>query len=168
MDPTLGIAPTAQLAQLTLALERWPLAQWLRESVWVYPALNALHIVAIALLLGATVILDARLLGFAAPVPLAHVARAAWPFAAGGVALALATGPLLFIVQPAEYLANPAFFWKFVLLGAALTNVAIFHLSFPGVLRGERPVSAGVKAVAALSLVLWLAVLFAGRLIAFV
>lgn len=167
MDPTPGMAPAHQLAQLALALERWPPALWLRESIWAYPAVNALHIVAIALLLGATVILDARLLGFAAQVPVAHVARAAWPFAVGGVLLALATGPMLFIVQPAEYLVNPAFFWKFVLLGAALTNVALFHLSFPGVLRGERPVSTGVKAVAALSLLLWLAVLFAGRLIAF-
>lgn len=167
MDPTPGLVPALQLAQLAQALERWPLAQWLRESVWGYPALNALHIVAIGLLLGAIVILDGRLLGLAGKVPLAHVARAAWPVAVAGVVLALVTGPLLFVVQPAEYLVNPAFFWKFVLLGAALTNVAVFHLSFPGVLRGERPVSAGVKLVAALSLLLWLAVLFAGRLIAF-
>ncbi len=157
-------APAAQLAQ---ALERWPLAQWLRESLWGYPVISALHIVAIALLLGATVVLDARLLGFAARVPLEHVARAAWPFAVLGVALALATGPLLFIVQPAEYLVNPAFVWKFVLLIAALANVALFHASFPGVLNGTRPVSAGVRVVAALSLALWLAVLFAGRMIAF-
>jgi len=96
------------------------------------------------------------------------VVQAAWPFSVAGVALAVGTGPLLFVVQPAEYLVNRAFFWKLLLLCAALANVALFHASFAGVLRGARPVVRGVRVQAVLSLLLWLGVLLAGRMIAFV
>lgn len=149
------------------SLETTAPARWLQQSVWGYPVVSALHLVAIALLLGAITVLDARLLGFARQVPVAHVARVAWPFAVAGVMLALITGPLLFIVQPGDYLVNPAFFWKLLLLLAAFANVAWFHLRFGTVLHGREP-TAGVRWVAALSIALWLAVLFAGRMIAFV
>lgn len=157
-----AVVPAAQ------ALEKTPLAQWLQQSLWGYPLLSALHLVAIALLLGAITVLDARLLGFARRVPVPHVARSAWPFAAAGALLAVCTGPLLFIVQPGDYLVNPAFFWKLLLLVAAFGNVALFHLAFGRALSGERDLTAGVRAVAVLSVLLWLAVLFAGRMIAFV
>lgn len=163
-----AVSPADAATRLAAALEAWPLAQWLRESLLAYPVLNALHIVAIALLLGGIAVLDLRLLGFAREVPIAHVARTAWPVAALGVTLALVTGPLLFIVQPSDYLVNPAFVWKFLLLLAALTNVAMFHMSCAGVLAGRRAPGPGVRWFAAASLLLWLAVLFAGRMIAFV
>lgn len=157
-----AVVPLAQ------ALETTAPAQWLQQSVWAYPVVSALHLVAIALLLGAITVVDARLLGFARQVPVVHVARAAWPFAVAGAMLALVTGPLLFVVQPGDYLVNPAFFWKLLLLLAAFANVAWFHLRFAAALRGEREPTAGVRSVAALSIALWLAVLFAGRMIAFV
>ena len=153
--------------QLLEALEAWPLAEWLRTSLWAYPVLNALHILAIAMLLGGIMVLDARLLGFRRRAPVEAVAQAAWPFAVAGVALAVATGPLLFSVKPVEYIANPAFAWKFVLLVLALANIAVFHASFRGVLQGLAPVTTGVRVLAALSIALWLCVLLAGRFIAF-
>ncbi len=153
---------------LAQTLETTPPARWLQQSIWGYPLVSGMHIVAIALLLGAITVVDARLIGFARQVPVAHVARAAWPFAVAGALLAVLTGPLLFIVQPGDYLVNPAFFWKLLLLVAAFANVAWFHLRFNAVLLGRRDVTAGVRAVAAQSIALWLAVLFAGRMIAFV
>lgn len=150
---------------LAHAIEAWGPAAWLRESLWGYPIVNAMHIVGIAALLGGIAVLDVHLLRSRDAV--APVARAAWPVAVAGVAIAVATGPLLFAVKATEYIANPAFVWKFVLLSLALTNVAVFHLNFPGVLAGTRAVTTGVRAVAALSLALWLATLMAGRAIAF-
>jgi len=147
------------------AIEAWGPAAWLRESLWGYPIVNAMHIVGIAMLLGGIAVLDLHLLR--ARDPVAPVARAAWPVAVAGLAIALATGPLLFSVKATEYVANPAFVWKFVLLTLALCNIAAFHLGFHGVLAGTRPVSGGVRVIAALSLVLWLCTLFAGRAIAF-
>lgn len=157
-----AVVPLAQ------PLEATALAQWLQRSMWGYPVASALHIVAIALLLGAITVVDARLLGFARQVPVAHVASSAWPFAVTGVVLALCTGPLLFMVQPGDYLVNPAFFWKMLLLLAAFANVAWFHLRFSAALRGGRGITSGVRIAAVLSIALWLAVLFAGRMIAFV
>jgi hypothetical protein len=155
-------------ATLAPALQSWSVARLLRESLWAYPVVSTLHLLGIALLLGGIAVVDARLLGFARSVAVADVARAAWPFSVAGVVLAVGTGPLLFVVQPAEYLVNRAFFWKLLLLCAALANVALFHARFAGVLRGARPVVPGVRLLAALSLLLWLGVLCAGRMIAFV
>ena len=159
---------TALGASLAPTLQSWSVARFLRESLWAYPAMSTLHLLGIALLLGGIAVVDARLLGFAGRVPVADVARAAWPFSVAGLMLAVGTGPLLFVVQPAEYLVNRAFFWKLLLLCAALVNVALFHSSFAGVLRGARPVVPGVRVQAVLSLLLWLGVLLAGRMIAFV
>lgn len=153
--------------RLLQGLEAWPLAEWLRSSLWAYPVVNAAHIVGIALLLGGIAVLDLRLLGFRRHLPLAAVASAAWPVAVAGALLAVLTGPLLFMVKPLEYIANPAFVWKFVLLTLALTNVAAFHVSCPGVLQGRQPPGTAARLCAGFSLLLWLAVLMAGRLIGF-
>lgn len=160
--------PADPLTEIALALGHWPMIRWLREELWAYPAVSGLHVLGIGLLLGSIVALDARLLGLRREIPIQHVARAVWPFSVAGVALAILTGVLLFLVQPVDYLVNPAFLWKFVLLMLALVNVALFHASFPGVLAGYRPVTRAVRVVAGVSLLLWLAVLIAGRLIAFV
>lgn len=160
--------PLEPMTAWAVTLGHLPLAQWLRDGLWTYPVVSALHIVGIALLLGCVVALDARLLGWRAALPLPVVARAVWPWSVVGVALAGSTGALLFLVQPVDYLVNPAFVWKFLFLMGALTNVAVFHVSFPGVLDGRRPVTTGVRVVAGLSLLLWLSVLMAGRFVAFV
>src|SRR5262245_5065446 len=88
------------------AIEAWAPAAWLRESLWGYPLVNAVHILGIAALLGGIAVLDLHLLRSRDPV--APVARAAWPVAVAGVAIAVATGPFLFAVKATEYVANPA------------------------------------------------------------
>jgi len=161
-------APPNLVPLLAQAIEQWPVAVALRESRWLYPLVSALHLSGIAALLGALLVLDLRLLGLHRSVPLSGVARCAWPVAVAGLALALLTGPLLFISKPTDYIANPAFAIKLVLLMLAISNVALFHASFPGVLRGLLPVTTGVRVCAAASLLLWWCVLLAGRSIAFV
>ncbi|RZT92552.1 DUF2214 domain-containing protein [Rivibacter subsaxonicus] len=155
------------LPLLATAVEQWPLAVLLRESRWLYPLVSALHISGIAALFGSLLVLDLRLLGLHRNVPLTAIARCAWPVAVAGLALALVTGPLLLITKPTEYIANPALAIKFVLIALAFANVAFFHARFPGVLRGLRPVSLGVRISAAASLLLWWCVMLAGRAIAF-
>ena len=152
---------------LAQAVEHWPAAVLLRESRWLYPLVSTLHLSGIAALLGGLLVLDLRLLGLQRSVPRSAVARCAWPVAVAGLALALSTGPLLFMTKPSEYIANPAFAIKFLLISLAFCNVALFHLTWPGVLRGLRPITSGVRACAAASLLLWWGVLLAGRWIAF-
>lgn len=151
-------------------LQAWPGARWLQGSGTAWLFVNAAHLLGIALLLGSMLPLDLRLATARAPAQLAVLAPAAIRVAALGLALAIATGLWLFSVQPQAYLGNAAFRWKLLLLGLALANVAAQHR----LLRNARgwnalpvPVPAGVRALAAVSALLWLATLVAGRWIGF-
>ncbi len=139
------------------------LATALRASVWVYPLVNAAHVLGIALLVGASVPMDLRLAGLWRPaLPLADVLALLRPVAATGLTLAAASGALLFTVQARDYAAMPLFGLKLALIGAALVNALAFgrrvlHLS-----------PASRRAVGLLSLSLWLAILVAGRMLGYV
>jgi hypothetical protein len=99
----------------------------LRVHVWAYPALEVVHIVGIALLLGNLVALEVRVWGGAAALPVKALARLSLGIAVGGFALAAASGLLMFATQPAELLANRSFVLKMGLLTAAGCNAAWFH-----------------------------------------
>lgn len=146
------------------ALAGWPGAAILRASGTAYLLVNAAHILGLAILVGAILPLDLRLVGLFRSAPVAVLAPVLVRTAAWGTALALATGLWLFSVRPAEYLANPAFLAKTSLLAAALANVALQHRAG---LPAEGRVPLGTRLRAGASLVLWLAVLVAGRWIGF-
>lgn len=150
-----------------LALEQSALAQVLRESVFLYPLANVLHVVAVATLLGSIAVFDLRLLGLGKAVPVSALARLALPVAAVAVCLAMPTGAALFIAEAPAYLRNPVFLTKIALIAVAGLNVALFHgvLGTAAKSFGEPPPVARASAAASLSL--WLAVLIAGRLIAY-
>lgn len=143
-------------------------AAFLRSSQYIYPLVNAAHILGFALLVGSIAALDARILGFARTIPLAEAARLLLPVTIGGLMLAIVAGVALFIVKPQEYWANPVFLTKLVLIVLAVANALSlrFRRAWREALHGGA-VSPGVRVSAALSLCLWVAVLVAGRLIAF-
>ncbi len=145
------------------AISGWPGASWLQQSATAYLFVNAAHILGIAVLLGAILPLDLRLLGFFRRFPVEVLVPFLVRSAAAGLSLAVLAGAWLFSVKPDEYLANAAFRWKLVLLALALVNVGFQHwgAGFP-----QR--SPAVRARAGISLCLWLSVLVAGRWIGFV
>ena len=150
-------------------LAAWPGAVWLQNSGTAYLFVNAAHILGMGLLLGAILPLDLHLLGLLRSSPLAVVGPFLLRVASTGLVLALLTGFWLFSVKPREYVANPAFLIKLGLLAFALGNVALQH-SGPRLrmaLERERA-HASVRFLAALSMVLWLSILVAGRWIGFV
>lgn len=146
----------------------WPGARALRASWIAYLLVNAAHILGIALLLGAILVLDLRLLGALTAVPLAVMGPLQERVAALGLGLAVLTGLWLFTVRPAEYAANPAFLIKLALLAAAFANIGLQHANagYRQALK-DGPVTAGVRVSAALSAMLWLSVVVAGRWIGF-
>ena len=150
-------------------LAAWPGAVWLQQSGTAYLFVNAAHILGIGLLLGAILPLDLMLIGVLRSFPIAVVGPLLMRVALTGVALALTTGLWLFTVQPKDYVGNPAFLAKLVLLTLALANVGLQHAGprFRAALRGH-DVAPGVRILAGLSAVLWLSVLVAGRWIGFV
>ena len=150
------------------ALGTSSVAAFLRSSVYVYPVVNALHILGLALLVGTIAALDARVLGFARTVSLKDAARLLLPVTVGGLVLAVLAGMALFVVKPQEYAANPVFLVKLGLIVLAVANAIWLRLRTDwAVALGGGPVAAGVKLSAALSLLLWVSVLTAGRMIAF-
>nr|WP_206022706.1 hypothetical protein [Halomonas bachuensis] len=140
------------------------LAEWVRLSRWGYAAINALHILGIALLLGAIVALDLRLLGWRRQVPLRELGRLLQPVAAAGLGLAMLAGALLFLADPRGYAAMPLFLFKLTLIALAITNALLLNLG-PG-LANATP--RRLRLAGMLSLLLWPAVVLVGRFLAFV
>jgi hypothetical protein len=138
------------------------LADALARSAWAYPALEVLHIVGIALLLGNLVMLELRVWGAAAQIPPRVLARLALPAVLGGFGLLALSGLAMFATQPAELLANRAFVWKLALVGVAALNAALFHLR-----DGLGRLDGWARAQTALSLGLWLGAIILGRAIAY-
>jgi hypothetical protein len=115
----------------------------------LFPAIQSVHLVGIALLVGATVLIDLEILGF--DVARATPPRPRWQWA--GLAIMSITGPVLFLADPRRYLNNPAFLLKMVFLLAALVLHSTIHRR-------------RTKAAAVLSIVLWTLVVIGGRAIA--
>ena len=80
----------------------------LRGSFWVYPLVNAAHILGIALLIGAIVPFDLRLMGVIRRGRIRNLANILVPTAAAGLALAAVSGTALFIVKPCLLYTSPS------------------------------------------------------------
>lgn len=147
------------------ALAETAVAEALRVSRWGYAAVSAGHVLGIALLVGAAIALDLRLLGRVRAVPAAAALRLLLPVMGTGLGLAAVTGVLLFSVRPLDYAGVPALWAKLALIVAGLLNAAWFHRRAGGDPDRFGP---GARAAAALvSAVCWIGALAAGRLIAF-
>lgn len=150
---------------LLAGLEATPVAAGLRVSRWGYAAVSAGHVLGIALLVGAIVPLDLRLLGAWRSVPHPVLARVLVPAAAAGLALAVGTGLLLFSVRAAGYAALPVLQAKLVLVAAGAGAAIAVHARHGLELR-QAP-GGRLAGHALLSLCCWLGALACGRLIAF-
>ena len=89
---------------------------------WLYPALEIVHIVGIGLLLGSLVLVELRIWGRGAELPLAPLARFGLRLTLVGFALAAASGTTMFLSQPSELLGNVPFLVKMALLACAGTQ----------------------------------------------
>ncbi|GAB3911809.1 hypothetical protein GCM10028803_54050 [Larkinella knui] len=150
-------------------IENTALAVTIRQSMWLYPGIEIVHIVGIVLLVGGAFLFDFRLLGFSKKIPVSELARHVLPWSRGGLALVVPSGVLLFSTN-AEALGNDPTFWlKLVLIAIAGINVAVFHrITFrsPSAWKAETT-PLGAKAAALCSILVWLATIACGRLLAY-
>ncbi|WP_163270792.1 DUF2214 domain-containing protein [Chelativorans alearense] len=156
------------LAEWLQALHDWQVAALIRRSLYVYPLLNATHIFSLTLLIGGILPADLRMLGLFPSIAAAPFLRLMARISAIGLALAVVTGFLLFSVQPLEYAYNAAFLTKVSLVALGAAN-AIFIRLGAGWQKATTggAISPRLRAGAALSLIIWIAALIAGRWIAF-
>ena len=152
-------------------LEATAVATAVRESPWLYPAAEFVHILGFVLLVGAAVLFDLRLLGLSRTISVSALATHLLPWARVGLLLAAPTGVLMFLSEASLTAANPAFRLKLVLVAAGVANAWAFHRwPFRTVRSWDRhvPAPAAARVAAVLSVMIWVAALAAGRLIAYV
>ena len=141
---------------------------YIRDSSYGMPAVQSVHLVGLTMLLAGILVLNLRLTGVGMmDWSLAAVERQLRTWMWVGVTFVLGSGALMFLGNPAKYLASGPFQFKMACL--ALAIVCQFWL-FRRFFRSEptvRPRPLNI-AVAALSLTLWFSVGWAGRVIAFV
>lgn len=153
------------------SLEDTGFAAGIRNSAYWFPFLEAVHVMALSLVLGTITIVDLRLLGLASTTRSAERLSSQllkWTWGAFG--LAALTGAMMFTTNARVYAHNTAFQIKLVLLALAGLNMLAFRLTAGRTIaRWDRQSAAPAlgKAAAVLSLVLWVAIVFAGRVIGF-
>jgi hypothetical protein len=153
-------------------LEASALGHFMRESgPWTYALVNLAHILGIASLFGAILVMDLRLLGLWRRIPLAALADTAAPVAACGFALAALTGPALLATKATEYVGNPFLYIKFPAIAVGVVNALAVRRTTAWRARRERePSRLEARRLAwmgGLSLASWLTAIAAGRLIAY-
>jgi hypothetical protein len=135
---------------------------WIGSHPWLYPGLEVVHLLGVALLVGNLVAFESRVLGWGQALPLQALARLSLVLALCGFGLAALSGLMMFAAHPGEMLANRAFVLKMGLLVLAGTNAALFHAR-AGLQRMDR--LARVQTLASLGL--WIGAMIAGRWIAY-
>lgn len=161
-------SPAVQLGE---ALAHSGIGTWLRESSWAYPAVETLHILGFAVLVGSIVVVDLRLLGWRRATPLGPLLRSALPLTVLSSLVVVPTGLLLFAAHANDLVGNSAFVVKMLLIFFAATNAAMFHA---GPYRAEVEAPSGsaprasTRVFAVASIGLWVAIVVAGRWIAYV
>lgn len=149
-------------------VEATALATWLRESasIWAYPTILTLHTVGLAVLVGASAVLDIRVLGFGTAIPLEALAksfRVMWI----GFWINAVSGAVLFIAEATSDGASTVFRWKLGIIALCVVNIwlirrAVYPAVGPATAAGVVP-----KLLAASSLVLWVVAIALGRWMAY-
>lgn len=160
---------TETLPGLLQELENSGLATLIRQSTWLYPILEIIHIMGIVLLAGAAFLFDLRLLGLSRNLPVTDLANHLLPWSRRGLYLIVPSGLLLFSTNAVTLAADPVFQFKMAFLGIGLVNAGIFQLFFfPEALRWQQkgiPIAAKITALC--SMLVWLVVIACGRLLAY-
>lgn len=147
------------------ALEQTWLATVIKESLWYFPAIEAVHLLGLALLGGAILVVDLRMLGVGLrgqPIP--DVAAAAQKWLVLAIVVMFVTGVPLFLSEAVKCYYNAAFWVKMVALLIGL----IFTFAVRNRVAASASASSVVpKLVGVFSIAVWLVVAAAGRWIGF-
>jgi hypothetical protein len=151
------------------ALQDSSFAAAIRGGTLVYPFVNVAHVLGVALLVGAIVALDARVLGFVRQVPAEAASRLLTPFAVAGLVLAVPSGLALFVSDAVSLSRNALFLSKLALIALGVANAVLFrHWWNARLSHWDRDPPAAGRVQAVLSIAIWIVALSLGRLIAYI
>lgn len=160
------------ILDICTALENSALGITITESEWLFPTIETLHVLALALVIGSIAMLDLRMLGVAnRDRGVTQLAEDTLPWTWGAFVIAAITGVLMFISAATSYYDNVPFRIKLVLLALAGANMALFHLTAYRAVHDWNhtlPTPQPARIAASLSLLFWIGVVVAGRWIGFV
>ena len=137
------------------------------DTIFAYPTILALHTLGLGIVVGMSAVINCRVLGMGRGIALgrfAYLFRVLW----WGLALNVATGVVLFIAAAADKAYQEIFYLKLLLIALALvtaTKIRRIILRAPEAVETAMPRNA--RALAAVSLVLWMGAIVAGRLMAY-
>ncbi|MGN2391672.1 DUF6644 family protein [Pelomicrobium sp. G1] len=158
-------------AVLPLALvEALPIARAMRESLWLYPIVEVVHLLGLAVLVGGVVLFDLRVLGVSKRLPVGALACHLLPWSLAALLLIVPSGLLMFSAHASEFIANRVFLLKMSLLMAAGINALMFHLGpFRQAAAWDTDVPAPglARLHAGASILIWIAIVACGRLLAY-
>ena len=161
------------LYHLCELIEKTTIGAGIRNSSWLFPAIESVHVLGITVLVGSTGLFDMRLLntGFLRHERASHVAKQVMPWVWGSFSVMFTTGVLMFSSEATRCYQSWFFRLKLVLLMLAALNAFIFQF---GASRGianwdeaGTKVPGGARVAAWASLLLWVFIVFEGRGIAY-
>ena len=156
------------------ALTRWLQSTalskaFLDNGAWAWPLSESLHFIGLTMLIGSIGLIDLRILGLARGIRISDIHRLVI-FTVAGFGINVVTGSLFLIGMPDQYFLNAAFQFKLVFLTVAGLNVLLFYSTVFRQLKLLGPddeAPAAAKCMAAVSLLCWIGVICAGRLLTF-
>ncbi len=159
------------ITPILIALQTSSVAVAIKNSLLIFPLLEAVHVMGLTLVFGTIMVVDLRLLGVASTNRLfsrvsADMLKLTW----AAFALAVLTGSLMFVSNARVYFDNPFFRAKFALMALAGLNMLVFQFVTARKSAGWDEARAAPplgKAAAIASLVLWVLVIGMGRTVGF-
>jgi hypothetical protein len=151
-------------------LSATPLSHSIQTTSWIIPALQTIHILCVAVLFSAAVLVDLRIWRLILrDLPLRDVGRRFLPLIWPVVLVLLLTGSLLIVGEPRRSLLNTTFYIKMALLAVALvlTGLLQWSLASPGFWDQDNARRVAARLAATASLLAWCGIIFAGRFIAY-
>ena len=160
------------LLELCKWLDQTAVGAAVRQSLWLFPAIETLHLLGMAALVGMVAVLDFRLLGWAMRGErVAALVGRLLPWVWVGFAVQVVTGGLLFSSEAVKVYSNPAFRMKMLLIFLAGVHAFIFHwIVYRDVVNWDDSALLPLKAKLSgfVSILLWVGIVAAGRFIGFV
>jgi hypothetical protein len=157
--------------QLLNLIQHTSLATFVHEGNWGFPLAECLHVLSITIVFGSILMMDLRLVGLASrDSAVTKLSKEVLPYTWVAFGCAVITGAILFISRAEVYWHNPQFELKFLFMALAAANMLVFHFgAFRRVADWDAvlPPPPAARLAGALSISLWIAVVFFGRWIGF-